>query len=165
MQSPFELAKGIPPNTWRTVSDAWNGYHSILLHEDDRHLTTFLSPTGHRYRYLVAPQGYASSGDGYNRRCDEICSSFERHKRCVDDNLLYDSHDSLENHWWRIIDFLECCGNNGIILNPNKFQFCQKNVEFAGFHLSESTIEPLGKYLDSIRNFGSTIHRRSAMND
>ena len=153
MQSPFELAKGIPPDTWRTVCDAWNGYHSIPLHEDDRHLTTFLSPFGHRYRYLVAPQGYASSGDGYNRRCDEIFLSFERHKRCTDDNLLYDPHASLEEHWWRIIDFLECCGINGIILNVAKFQFCQKDVDFAGFHLTSSTVEPLPKYLESIQNF------------
>ena len=121
-QSPFELAKGIPPNTWRTVTDAWNGFHTIPLHEDDRHLTTFLSPFGHRYRYRVAPQGYASSGDGFNRRCDEIFSEFERLKRCVDDSLIYDDDDALAEHWWRTIDFLECCARNGIILNPSKFQ-------------------------------------------
>ena len=67
MQSHFELARGIPPNTWQSVFDAWNEYHFIELHEDDRHLTTFLSPTGHRYRNQVALQGYASSGNGYNR--------------------------------------------------------------------------------------------------
>ena len=153
MQSPFELAKGIPANTWRTVTDAWNGYHSIELHEDDRHLTAFLGPTGKLYQYCVAPQGYASSGDGYNRRCEELFTPFERLRRCVDDTLLYDPPTSLAEHWWRVIDFLECCANNGIILNPKKFQFCQKSVDFAGFHLTESTVEPLPKYLDSITHF------------
>ena len=52
-----------------------------------------------------------------------------------------------------MIDFLECCANNGIILNPKKFQFCEKTVNFAGFHLTESTVEPLPKYLDSITHF------------
>ena len=108
MKPPFELAKGIPPNTWRTVTDAWNGFHSIPLHKDDRHLTTFLSHWGPRYRYLMAPQGYASSGDGYNRRLDDILSDFERHKRCVDDNIHYD--DDLEQHWWRTIELLELMG-------------------------------------------------------
>ena len=30
-KSPFHLARHIPKNTWKTVSDAWNGYHSIPL--------------------------------------------------------------------------------------------------------------------------------------
>ena len=66
MKSPYESAKGIPPNTWRTVTDARDGFHSIPLHPDDRNLTAFLTPSG-RYRFLRAVQGYTSSGDGYNR--------------------------------------------------------------------------------------------------
>ena len=38
-------------------------------------------------------------------------------------------------------------------LNPKKFQFCQKSVDFAGFWISDERIEPLPKYLDSIHNF------------
>ena len=26
-RAPFELAKAVPPRTWRTVTDAWNGFH------------------------------------------------------------------------------------------------------------------------------------------
>ncbi len=88
MKSPFESAKGIPPNTWRTVTDARNGFHSIPLHPDDKHVTTCIMQWG-RYRYLKAPQGYASSCDGYNRRMDEITADFERLKRCVDDNCHF----------------------------------------------------------------------------
>ena len=153
MMSPFELAKGIPADTWRTVTDAWNGYHSIPLHEEDRHLTAFLGPTGKLFQYCVAPQGYASSGDGYNCRCEALFNRFERLRRCVDDTMLYDPPTSLADHWWRVINFLECCARNGVILNPKKFQFCQKSVDFAGFHLTPSTVEPLPKYIDSITYF------------
>ncbi|KAK3777837.1 hypothetical protein RRG08_038085 [Elysia crispata] len=45
---------------YKTVFDAWNGYHNIDLDERDRHLTTFITPRG-RYRYLVAPQGTISA--------------------------------------------------------------------------------------------------------
>ena len=41
-----------------------NGYHSISLPEDGRHLTTFIISWGHYY-YKVAPQGYISSGNSY----------------------------------------------------------------------------------------------------
>ena len=62
-------------------------------------------------------------------------------------------YSELECYWWRTIDFLSKVGNAGIILNPKKFQFCQKSVDFAGFRISDELIEPLPKYLDSIRNF------------
>jgi hypothetical protein len=51
----------------KSVFDAWNGYHSVPLHPDDTHFTTFITPWG-RYRYLTAPQGYKVSGDGYSAR-------------------------------------------------------------------------------------------------
>ena len=70
-EAPFALARRVPGETWKTVTDAWNGYHSVPLREEDRHLTTFITPFG-RWRYTRAPQGYLSSGDGYNRRFDEI---------------------------------------------------------------------------------------------
>ena len=68
-QSPFHQARSIPSNKKKTVFDCWNGYHSVPLHKDDRHLTTFITPWG-RYRYKTAPQGYIASGDGYSRRLD-----------------------------------------------------------------------------------------------
>ncbi|KAJ8373500.1 hypothetical protein SKAU_G00040800 [Synaphobranchus kaupii] len=60
-QSPFHQARRVPNGKRKTVFDAWNGYHSVPLHEDDRHKTTFITPCG-RYRYLSAPQGYMASG-------------------------------------------------------------------------------------------------------
>ena len=152
MESPFQLARRIPKDTWKTVTDAWNGYHSVPLRESDRHLTTFITPFG-RWRYTRAPQGFLSSGDGYNRRFDAVLSDFERKERCVDDTVHYD--DDLEQHWWRTIDLLTRVGQAGIVLNPEKFQFAEKSVNFAGFRVSDSTIEPLPKYLDAIRHFPS----------
>ena len=84
--APFQLARRVPGNTWKTVVDAWNGYHSVPLRESDRHLTTFITPFG-RWRYTRAPQGFLSSGDGYNRRVDAILTDFERKERCVDDTI------------------------------------------------------------------------------
>ena len=152
METPFHLARRIPKDTWKTVMDAWNGYHSVPLRQSDRHLTTFITPFG-RWRYTRAPQGFLSSGDGYNRRFDAVLSTFERKERCVDDTIHYDS--DLEQHWWRTIDLLTRVGRAGIVLNPDKFQFAEKSVDFAGFRVSDTTIEPLPKYLDAIRDFPS----------
>ena len=51
------------------------------------------------------------------------------------------------------MDFLETLGQSGIVLNPDKFQFAQREVDFAGFRITDATIEPLPKFLDAIRDF------------
>ena len=120
------------------------------MEESDRHLTTFITPYG-RWRYVRAPQDFVSSGDCYNRRYNTVLSDFLDKERCVDDVCHYDG--DLEEHWWRTIDLLITLGKAGVILNAEKFQFAEKTVEFAGFRISESSIEPLPKYLDAIRDF------------
>ena len=60
--SPFHLADRVLQGMNKFVTDAWNGYHSVPICEEDRHFTTFITPWG-RYRYKVAPQGYMASGD------------------------------------------------------------------------------------------------------
>ena len=86
-QSPFHQAHSVPQGTKKTVFDCWNGYHSVPLHKEDRHLTTFITPWG-RYRYKTAPQGYIASGDGYSRRFDEIVSHVPDKTICINDTLL-----------------------------------------------------------------------------
>ena len=132
------------------MTDAWNRYHSVPLRESDRHLTTFITPFK-RWRYTRAPQGFLSSGNGYNRRFAAILSDFMRKERCVDGTVFFD--ENLEEHWWRTIQFLTLVGRSGIVFNPSEFQFAQRSVDFAGFRISESCVEPLPKYLNAIQQF------------
>ena len=69
----------------------------------------------------------------------------------MDDTIHYD--EDLETHWWRTIEFLDMMGTAGAVMNPDKFQFAERNVDFAGFHITETSIEPLPKYIDAIRTF------------
>ncbi len=147
VRPPFQQARSIPPYTWKTGTDARNGFHSTPLRTEDQHKTTFITPWG-RYRYRMAPQGSSASCDGYTRRFDEIIADIPRKTKCVDDTVQWDTE--IDEHWWRVIDFLERCGNNGIVLNYEKFQFCQKEIDFAGFKITETEVKPLDKYLKAI---------------
>jgi hypothetical protein len=120
------------------------------LHEDDRHLTTFITPWG-CYRYKTAPQGYIASGDGYSRRFDEIVSHIPDKTKVIDDTLLW--ADNLTASFHQAVNWLDICGRHGIILNPDKFVFGQDNVEFAGFEITPTNVRPCARYLDAIRNF------------
>ena len=152
--SPFHQARTVPHEMKKTVFDAWNGYHSVPLHPDDRHLTTFITPWG-RYRYCVAPQGYIASGDGYTRRYDEILAtsqlSHSNYTKCIDDTLLWS--ESIEGSFWQAVEWLEISGKNGITLNPEKFKFAEDVVEFAVFEITRDSVRPCAKYLRAIRDF------------
>lgn len=80
-----------------------------------------------------------------------ILLDFERKERIIDDCCYYDFE--LEDHWWRTIDYLSLTGKSGIVLNPDKFQFSQHEVDFAGFRISKHKIEPLSKFYNAIRDF------------
>ena len=45
------------------------------------------------------------------------------------------------------------CASHGIVLNVNKFQFCKKDVTFAGFQLTPTGIKPADTTLKAIRDF------------
>ena len=147
---PFHQARAIPAKTYRSVTDAWNGYHSVPVREEDRHMLTFITEYG-RYRYKAAPQGFMASGDGYTHRYDRIIADIPRKTKCVDDTAMWDAE--LADHWWRMIDYLYLVGKEGVTLNPKKFQFGQKVIDFAGFRVTEDEVKPLPKYIDTIRSF------------
>ena len=152
MVTPFQLASRIPPGAKKTVVDNWNGFHSVPLHEDDRHYTAFLTPDG-RYQYKVAAQGNNVSGDGFNERMHEIFTDFKDMVRCVDDGAMWTVGSDTTQHFLKVAEYLDICARSNIVLNPSKFQFCQDTIDFAGFQISPTCLMPSEKMLESIRKF------------
>ena len=148
--TPFKLAEQIQQGTKKTVTDAWNGYHSVPLCEEDRHITTFITPWG-RYRYKVAPQGFLASGDGYTQRFDAIIADFKDKVKCVDDTCMW--AEGIEKAFFQNCQWLDLCGRNGITLHPRKFQFAQDVVDFSGLTVTMDSIKPQQKFLNSILQF------------
>ena len=148
--APFDMVSNVPPHTFKTVADAYSGFHQVELDEESRRLTTFITPWG-RYQYLRTPMGHCSAPDAYTKRFDDVIANVVRKYKCIDDTLLYDA--SVEQAFWHVFDFLEVCEKNGITLNPSKFKFCQREVEFVGFHLGWDAYHPTEDRLAAIRNF------------
>ena len=148
--SPFHTARKIPQQTYKSIFDAVDGYHSVEIDESSSKLTTFITPWG-RYRYLRFPQGHCAAGDAFNGRVESILSNIPRLARIVDDMCLYDN--SIEEMFWHSWDLLETCAKHGIVLNESKFQFCQKIVEFAGLTITADSVQPSEKILAAIKNF------------
>ena len=149
-ESPFQIVAEVPINTFRTTLDAWNGYHSVPIKEEDRHVTTFITPWG-RFRYCTTPQGFLAAQDAYNHRFDLITREFKNKKRCVDDTILWG--DTVEENFFKTCEYLTLTGGAGIIMNPDKFIFSKKRLEFLGFELNDEGVEPGRELLKSILEF------------
>jgi hypothetical protein len=150
VEAPYMQAISVPPRTWRTTLDAWEGYHSVPIAIEDAHKTTFITPWG-RFRYLVAPQGFLSSNDGYCARYDMVTKDVKNYKRCVDDTILWE--DYIEEQFWSTCRYLSLTATNGYIMNLKKFIFCQCELEYVGFWLKEDGIRPTEDMLKAIRDF------------
>ena len=148
--SPFQQVIKIPAGMFKTVLDAWNGYHSILLAESARDFFTFLCSQG-RFRYLRCPQGFHGSGDVYTHHFDEITRGFSDKIRQIDDTLLW--KDTIEKMFWHVINYIHHCTRNGIIFNPKKFTFCKMVIEFSGFLVTGNSIKPSPRIVDAILKF------------
>ena len=148
--APFDMVSSIPCHRFKSTVDAHWGFHQVELDNESRKLTTFITPWG-RYQYCRTPMGHCAAPDAYTKRFDDIISDVGRKFKCIDDVLLYDS--SVEEAFWHMYDFLELCENNGITLNPKKFQFCQREVDFVGYTLLWDKFLPSEDKLSAIKNF------------
>ena len=45
------------------------------------------------------------------------------------------------------------CNKNGLVSSPDMFKFARREVEFAGFLITEDGIKPAAKYTAAIRDF------------
>ena len=89
--------------------------------------------------------------DGYNHRFDLVTRDFKNQKRCVDDSILWG--ESIEENFMKTCQYLSITGSAGLIMNPDKFVFCKRKLEFLGFELTEDGVEPGRELLKSILIF------------
>ena len=123
----------------KSVLDIWNAYHSVPIREEDRDKTVFITEEG-TYRYLRAPQGYLAIGDGFTHRESIIARHIKNKVTLVDDSLLWDN--TAEENFVSVCNFLEVYGKAGLVINGDKFQFCQDTVDFAGMEVTSKRVRP-----------------------
>ena len=139
-----------------TTFDAIKGYHQIPLDEDSQKLTTFITPYG-RFKFLRAPYGISSISEHYNRRMDEAFAEMKDFRKVVDDVIVFDSDQ--DQHTRHVRTFLQQCEAKGISLNPDKFQFCQQRVSFAGFTVTPEGYTISSHITDAISKFPTPSSR------
>ena len=70
--------------------------------------------------------------------------------QCVDDTCEWSNN--TEEAFWKSCAYLQRCGQNGVILNPKKFNFAEDVVEFCGFEIGTDYVRPCKKFHMAIEN-------------
>ena len=149
--TPFNAVRSIDPTArYFSTMDALCGYWQIPLAEEDRPLTTFITPYG-RYRYCRSPMGFSASGDEYCRRGDLALQGIQNCVKVVDDILAYDK--DYHSHLCRVNDILLRCRRHGITLNAEKFSIAKQTVSFCGYKISEEGITAEEEKVQAIADF------------
>ena len=133
-----------------TTADALHGYWQMDLAEEDRHLTTFITPYG-RFQHCRGPMGFSATGDAYCLRGDMALQGISNCVKVVDDILLTD--EDLPSHLQRIHKVLSRCRQYGITLNKDKFVVAASKAKFCGYILSHDGISADPEKVSAIRDF------------
>ena len=128
---------------------------TVPLKEQDRHITIFITPWG-RYRYKTCPQGYAASHDRYIRQLHEIVNDFASKTKWIDDTCLREP--TLTEIFFQRCHWLDICRQHGFVQNPKTFVFGSDTVEFVGFVITLTIIQPSDKHIRAIRDFPTPQH-------
>ncbi|XP_069994141.1 uncharacterized protein [Penaeus vannamei] len=139
-----------PSAKFFTKADALHGYWQMDLAEEDRHITTFITPHG-RYYHCRRPMGFAATGDAYCLRGDMALQGITNCIKVVDDILLFDS--DLPTHLRRVFQMLSRCRAHGITLNKDKFMVAATNVSFCGYNISPEGIAADPEKVAAIRDY------------
>ena len=107
------------------------GYFQCKIHEDDKHLFTFLLPGGN-YQYNSTPMGVLPSCDHFNIMTDEAFRGTEVLKE-VDDVLS--QAKSVMELVAAVKVMLDRCREYNIKLSKSKMEFGER-VKFAGIIIS-----------------------------
>ncbi|XP_068230979.1 uncharacterized protein [Palaemon carinicauda] len=133
-----------------TTADALYGYWQMELAEEDRHLTTFITPYG-RFIHCRGPMGFAATGDAFCLRGDMALQGVQNCVKVIDDLLLYD--EDYVTHLQRIHEVLTRCRKFGITLNKDKFVVAAPSVNFCGYTLSGDGISADHQKVSAIKDF------------
>lgn len=99
---PFHIITSVPKHTFRTVADAYSGYHQIPLNEESRKLTAFITPWG-RFKYCRTPMRHCAAQDAFTKRFDDIISYVSRKMNEVCRRYADTEKEAVHRTYWRNI--------------------------------------------------------------
>jgi hypothetical protein len=119
------------------------GYYTIKLDADAQKLCTIVTPFG-KYQYLRLPMGVSCSQDIFQEKMSDLMQHLNFVGTYLDD-LLVISCSSFEDHLEKLECVLKILSDKGLRVNAEKSTFCATEIEYLGYWISRSGIQPILK--------------------
>ena len=125
------------------------GFHQIVLSEDSRHITTFVTHRG-LYRYKRLMFGVTSAPEKYQQIIRDVLRGCGRVENIADDLIIHGS--GVKEHDRRFFVVLDRLREVGLTLNGNKCEFRLSKLTFFGHELTSDGINPSEEKIAAIRD-------------
>lgn len=131
--------------------DLAKGYHQILINNEDREKTAFVTPHG-LYEFIRMPFGLKNAPATFQRLMNEILRDFIN-KICVvylDDILIFST--SIQEHMKAITDIFKVLETNKLKIQIDKCNFMMKETAFLGHVITKDGLKPNPDKISTIQN-------------
>ena len=131
-----------------TIADFNKGYWMVELDPELRKYTTMALDIG-RFQWTRLPMGSIVIQDVFQRKLDAIFLDVPGVTGIADDMVIY-GRTNLE-HDRHLVNFLDICRRNTLMLNPDKMQFRLPQVSFFGHQWSAKGLSPNPKKIAVVK--------------
>ena len=131
-----------------TIADFNKGCWMVELDPESQKYTTMALDIG-RFQWTRLPMGSIVAQDMFQRKLDAIFLDVPGVTGIADDMVIYGKTD-LE-HDRHLINFLNICRKNTLMLNPDKMQFRLPQVSFFGHQWSAKGLSPDPKKVAAVK--------------
>jgi len=153
--------------------DLRSGYWHVPLDQQSRKLTCCQSPFG-RFIWNRLPFGLKVSSELFAKRLNAVFSDLPGVYNIADDVLIAGFGDDLQsampNLHTNLTTFLKRCSQQGVVLNPDKFEYGVTSVPFMGHLLTSQGLKadpdkvsailnmPVPRDVAAVRRFNGTVN-------
>lgn len=144
-----ELFRDLNGSTMFSKIDLKWGFHQILLSEESRHITTFVTHRG-LYRYKRLMFGVTSAPEKYQQIIRDVVRGCAGVANIADDLIVHGG--DVEEHDKRLFAVLDRLSEVGLTVNGHKCQFRLSKLTFFGHELTSDGINPCEEKIAAIRD-------------
>ena len=119
--------------------DAKSGFFHLMLAEESRYITTFITPRG-CYRFKRTPFGLNDASEAFQKMMDKKLFGVEGVHISIDDVIIH--VPTMETLVKRLRQVFECCRQYNLKLNKGKYRFGISQISILGHVVSANGIQP-----------------------
>ena len=144
-----ELLSELRGSTVFTTLDLTSAYHQLLLHEDSRYLTAFITHDG-LFRFKRVCFGLSSAPSAFQKLMVTVLAGLNGVQCYLDDIIIHG--DTQESHDANLRAVLHRLQSVGLTLNLQKCHFNLHEISYLGHVISSRGLQPDETHVKAIRD-------------